>query len=212
MSIIYPREMPYDTDTECTFELDPGTVQYPQGNGHPPMVTKIRDSLWSASFATVPLNLVERAEWQAWYNSLHGGLKKFLGWDITRHQPLGYPNGVPAIRDGTWDGTATVEDLGTPGLISVSGVPAGFILLPGDRVGLTEGERFGYFEISTKSVADPDGTMELPVHPWVSSVFSTAATAVLFRPRCRMAIISQSFSCPGVPGLARVSFQAVEAF
>lgn len=211
MTLSFPREMPFTPQLESTFELDPGTVTARHARGRAGTTMRVREPVWIAKYESEPVDLATRAEWQAWANSLRGGLRMFLGWDVTRHQPFAYPNGVPSILDSSWDGTATVEDLSTPGSIAVSGAPANFALRPGDRVGLVENGIHGYFEVVEPVNADGSGDMAIAVEPLVpAGLFTTAATAVLYRPRCKMVIVNGSFRCPGVAGLASVSFQAAQ--
>ena len=208
MAITFPRELPFMPNVESTFELDPGTAVARHARGLAGTTSRVREPLWTVRFATEPLTIADKAAWQAWYNSLGGGLKLFLGWDVTRHQPLAYPNGVPTIIAGTWDGTASVTSLATPGQIAVTGAPAAFALRPGDRVGLVESGRYGFFEVAEAATANGSGAMAIPIQPLVQPLFTAAATAVLHRPRCKMMVMAGTFSCPGVGGLAPVSFQA----
>lgn len=210
MAITYPRELPFTPEIESTLELDPGTAVALHGRGLAGTVSQVREPLWTAAYRTDPIGLDDRIEWQAWYNSLGGGLKLFLGWDVTRRQPRAYPNGVPEILSSSWDGTATVTSLSTPGQIAVSGAPANFALRPGDRVGLIEDGRYGYYEVAEAATASGSGAVSIPVLPFVQEIFSNAATAVLWRPRAKMRLIQGSFICPGTGGFAPVSFRAAQ--
>lgn len=210
MAIVHPREMPHIPKVESTFTLDEGTVVSRHDEGRRGTVSQIRDPIWSAHLQTQPLDLGGRAEWQAWKNTLRGGLRSFLAWDVSRYEPRAYPNGVPEIIAGTWNGQGTVTSLATPGQIAASGTPAGFELMTGDRVGLIENGRYGYFDVSADATADGTGAITVEVEPLVSSLFTTAAVIVFRRPRLLMQMINGSFSAPGTAGLVPVSFDAVQ--
>lgn len=210
MAISHPRLLPLMRFEECTFLLDPGVATARHARGRAGTSSQVRDALWFAKFETARLSVPDSATWQAWVNTQRGGLNLFLAWDVFRSEPLAYPAGVPEILAATWDGEASVTSLATPGEITLGGVPAGYQATAGDRIGLVQSGRYGYFEISASAVADGLGGLSVEVQPLVPEIFTTAAVAVLRRPLVALKLDWQSVSAPALNDPGPVSFSAAQ--
>ncbi|MDF1606950.1 hypothetical protein PZ897_02035 [Hoeflea sp. YIM 152468] len=210
MAIPSVRELPFISASQSTFSLDPGTSIARHGKGLAGTVSQIREAVWTMRLETPRLEHPVRNQWQAWHHTLRGGLRFFLAWDISRAEPRAYPNGVPEILAATWNGEGTVASLATPGQIDASGVPAGFQLMIGDRVGLVEGGRYGYFDVAEDATADGSGNISVTVEPLVQDVFTASAAVVFRRPKVKMQIVNGSFESTSTFDLTPVSFDAVQ--
>lgn len=210
MAIASVRELPFISAAECTFMLDPGTSVARHNKGMAGTVSQNREPVWTMHLETGKLKHEVRNQWQAWHHTLRGGLRFFLAWDISRQEPRAYPNGVPEIVAATWDGEGTVSSLSTAGQIDASGAPAGFQLMVGDRVGLVESGRYGYFDVVEDATADGSGDISITVEPLVQDLFSTSAVVVFRRPKAKMQIVKGSFGSTSTYDLTPVSFDAVQ--
>lgn len=210
MAISYPRELFSYELPKCRFALDHGTSVARHAKGAAGTVSQNREPIWFAEFETQPMFREDRARWIAWLDTLNGGLKYFLAWDASQPQPLAYPDGVPSIISTAWDGTATVTSLSTPGVISVSGISAGHELSAGDKVGLVENGIYGLYRVTEDVTANGSGAVSIPVTPLVQGLFSTSATAVLYRPKAKFQIDQKSVSYDGGVDASPISFSAVQ--
>jgi len=210
MTITHPRGLPLTRFDECSFVLDPGVAVARHGRGLAGTVSQVREPQWAVRFQTPRLSVMDAAKWQSWLNTQRGGLNRFLAWDVFRAEPFAYPAGVPAILAATWDGEATVSSLATAGVIAAAGLPAGYQATQGDRVGLVEGGRYGYFEISADAVANGSGAISLEIEPQVQAIFTSAAIVVLRRPLIMLQLDPASVSAPQTNDPGSISFNAAQ--
>ena len=155
------------------------------------------DPRWAAEFTTRTLSKDERAIYRAWNETLRGSLHPFLAHDYDRPFPGAYPNGFDLTRatGGVFDGLATVTGL-TATTISVSTLPANFILQIGDYIGLIEAGKRGLHRIVEAVTGNSGGAVTVTVEPAVlTNVFTTAALANFSRPEAEMIVQPGSFKC-----------------
>lgn len=217
MAIIYPRPLPSDALTNCTFDLLDATAYSPSARGLKMNVSQTADPVWKASIASRPLNWMDGsdlAEWSAWKKSMRGGLKDFTAWDLNRARPLAYQAASgPADISSGWDGTATVSSVGTGGELGLSALPATYQAKVGDRIGLKETvggvTYYGYYEALEAATAS-SGAVTLTVAPLIHRVFTTSAVATLWRPVCRFIIDWQSWQESGSADRKPFSFEAYQ--
>lgn len=210
MAITFPRELLSYALVDASFVLDRGVITARHHKGLAGTDSQVREPLWVLGFETPPMPLGERKAWSAWLNSITGPGRYFLAWDASLQQPLLYPDGVPSIIATTWDGTATVTGLGTAGAIAVSGVPAGFSLRDGDKVGLVQSGVYGLYEVNETCTASGATTMTVPVQPLVQPMFTTSATAVLYRPKAKFKLDPSSVEIDGSIHHSPVKFRAAQ--
>ena len=94
--------------------------------------------LWIANFTTAKLNSKQRAQVQAWWATLRGGVRTFYGWDCFRAYPAFYGSaviGMPRAAGGSFTGTCTVTANGIT-TVSLSGLPANYHATDGDMIEL----------------------------------------------------------------------------
>jgi hypothetical protein len=214
MTITYPRELHGYELATCTFTFHEGVSVSRTGRGRAISAVEDSDPYLGLSITTRRLMLEERHPWEAWKDSLRGGLKSFLAYDVSRKEPLAYGDGVPQITAGTWDGEGTIA---TGGLAAHSitaalntGAPADFKMMAGDHIGLVEGGKYGVFRVTEDATAG-SGSIAVSVDPFIpTTVFTTAATVVFRRPKAEFILLSDSWSNPVNTEYAPISFDAVQ--
>ena len=208
MVVTYPRDLHNYRLSTCTFTFNDGVSVSRTASGRAVSAVEHSDPYLGLKVQTPRLQISERHPWEAWKDSLRGGLKSFLAYDISRKEPLAYPNGVPQIVAGTWDGTGTLSDLDAH-LITATGAPTGFKMTAGDHIGLVEGGKYGVFRVTEDATATT--SIAVSVDPFIpSTVFTTAATVVFWRPKAEFILLSSTWSNPVNTDFAPISFEAVQ--
>lgn len=208
MMITYPRELHSYRLSTCTFTFNDGVSISRTGRGRAVSAVEDSDPYLGLTVQTGRMPLSERHPWEAWKDSLRGGLKSFLAYDISRKEPLAYPDGVSEITTGTWDGTGSLTDLDAH-LITATSAPSGFKMTAGDHIGLVEDGKYGVFRVTEDATATT--SIAVPVDPFVpTTVFSTAATVVFWRPKAEFILLSSTWSNPVNTEFAPISFEAVQ--
>ena len=193
-----PLELPHYDMVSSLFTLDTGTATARHAKGKAGTDSQVRDPIWIAEFLTNSMEKVARKSFSARLAKLRFPGQTFLAWDASQRHPLNYPDGVPQILASTWDGTATILSLATPGQINVGGIPPGFALLEGDKVGIVEGGIYGLFQVDADCVANGSGNQAIKVLPLVDTrLFSSSGTAVLYRPKAKFSLDKSSVSEDG---------------
>lgn len=213
MAITYPRELPSYKLAECTFVLDDNVSMSPSARGLVVNRTQTIDPAWRAVITSGLLENEMRSIWSAWKKSLRG-LKTFVAYDLQRPTPRAYPAATaPGQISAGWSGTATVTAVGAvgaAGALGLSGLPSGYQAKVGDRVGLEQGGRYGYYEILEDNTA-AGGAIVLTVAPFLhTTVFTTAAVARLWRPKCQFVLDWNTWRETTVPDPTPVSFKAIQ--
>lgn len=212
MTVTYPREL-HSCVRVAAIELVDNVVGSPSGGGKINL-TQVDDPTWKLRADTWTLLQATRAGWSAWKNSLRGGLRTFVASDSRLPTPLAYPDAeVPADISVGWAGTAAVATLGLGGALSLSGLPAGYHIREGDRLGIEQGSplRRGYYEALEDVTASGGGAASVTVAPFLhTGIFSPGATARLWRPKAEFIIDWTSWTEDedNRPKYATVSFEA----
>lgn len=197
MTITFPRQLPFDPAgmSECWFDLPDATVLSPSGKGLVINVSQVSDPVWKGMFESGILSRDNQAIWSAWHKSLKGGINTFITFDVRRLRPRAYPNAnAPGDISGAWDGTVAVSALGLSGALSLADVPPGYLFKIGDRVGLEQSSKYGYYEVLEDTTASGGGTATITVTPNLhTGVFTTSAVCRLWRPWCQFVIDPQSW-------------------
>lgn len=207
MTITYPRELPDYRLVDCTFNLnEPVSISRTHG-GRGISAVEYADPYITATIQTGPIGWHERNEWEAWRASLRGGLRSFVTHDVSRERLAAYPDGVPQIVAGTWNGQGGMSAI-APHLVTATGAPSGFTMSAGDLIGLVQGGRRAVFFVS-ETVTRGASTIAVPVEPAVpTNIFTTAATVVFYRPKAEFILLSETWRCSKQGFLAQVSFDA----
>lgn len=210
MAITYPRDLPSYDLAECSFNLDDNVSMSPSARGLVLNRTQTLDPVWRAVITSGLLQTDMRAIWSAWKKSL-GGLRPFVAYDLQHPMPRAYPTATaPGHISAGWNGTADVTALGAGGALSLAGLPSTYKAKAGDRIGIEQAGRYGYYEILEDKTALA-GAVTLTLAPFLhTTVFTTAATARLWRPKCQFVLDWNSWQETTVPEPTPITFQAVQ--
>lgn len=202
MAITYPRQLPNLKLQTGSIEWLDGAVKTPSDKGQSINVSQTIEPVAQIRVETGLLYPDDVREWSAWKNSLRGGTQFFIAPDVRRRTPKAYPN-LTAL-------TANVTAL-TRSTVSLSGLaPAAYIASAGDRIGLEQNGRYGYYEVLETIVA-AGGALTLTVYPFVhTSYFNTLATCRLVDAKAKFIIDWNSWSAPDTPEAASVSFTGTQ--
>lgn len=205
-------DLPIAETRECTFEIDDGTKSSPFNRGQAFNLTQVTDPVWWARIETPILSAAQRQQWSAWKHSLRGGFNRMRAYDTARRSPLAYPAATAPGQISTgWAGTGSASALGAGGALTVSGLPAGYKASVGDRVGIEQGGRYGYYSILAAATANAGGVISLSVAPFLHlEYFSVGATVRLWRPRALFIMDWSSWSLPERVEDTAASFQAYQ--
>lgn len=210
MAITYPRLLPENLRmTEAGFQLIDNVALSPYANGTSMNLSQVVDPVWQGRFQTGLLELEKLFEWSAWRASLRGGFKTFLAYDVRRKTPLAYQTAkVSTDISPGWNGSCAVTSLGLSGALGLSGLPAGYKISAGDRIGLVQAGRYAYYEALETVVGN---AVTVTVSPFLHTrIFTTGATAVLWRPLVNCVIEQASWIEPSTPEPGPVSFNAFQ--
>ncbi len=212
MAITYPRDLPDYHLSECWHDLIDNVSIAPSGNGLVLNRSQFVDPIWQTTIVTGLLDIVKQAEWSAWKKSLGGGLRTFVAYDVRRQTPLAYPNAkAPTDIKAGWNGTATVTSVGLSGALGLSGLPENYKVTVGDRIGLEQSNHYGYYEIIESVTANGAGVATVTVTPFLhSSLFTTAAVARIWRPKCEFVIGQANYSESGTKEPSPISFTGTQ--
>lgn len=206
-------DIPSTETKECSFVLLDGTVSTPLGKSPGFNVTQIFDPIWKVTVQTNHLDRARRQAWSAWKDSLRGRLNRLRMYDIARSQPLAYPDATqPSGISSGWNGLASVTSVGASGALGLSGLPAGYVLSTGDRVGLEQSSRYGYYTVISGGTANGSGALTVTVAPLLhTAYFTTSAVARIWRPVALFILDPESWSLPETFDVySQASFEAYQ--
>lgn len=208
MAITFPRSLPYEDFIRAKMELATVTTSSRLYGGKTQTQIRGPGQFWRLEAETDWLINAKQRVWQAWFNSLRGGVRTFVSHRPGFPYPRAYPNGFDGLtRDGggAFDGTASATEI-TATSIEISNLPTSFSLLVGDLVGLVEDGVYGLFEVAEDATAS-SGVVTVSVEPGVStSLFTTSAAVHLDRPKAEF--ILETFDFEETANPTPVSFVA----
>jgi len=189
-------EVPSYKLTQCLIEPVESVGRARIGGGVSLALTETMETVFRVDVQTIPLSPALRASWRAWRSKLRGGLDLFSLYDVTKKNPLNYPDATASTSiSGSWDGTATVTSLGASGALGLSGLPASYVVTEGDYIALEEGGRVDLYQASASVTANGSGVATVSVRPYLrTGIFTTAATARLWRPKGSFVLEPSSWS------------------
>lgn len=212
MVIVYPRTFPENEMNmqECWMKYNENVVHSTSGKGLFINSTQIARPTWELNVTSGLLTLEKAAMWSAWRKSLRG-LKEFLAFDVRRAYPLFYPSArSPADISAGWSGTATVSSVGLSGVLGLTGLPAGYKIGAGDRIGLEQAGYYGYYEVVEDATANGSGAVTVTVAPLLHSVFTTAAVARIWQAKAKFRLDWTSWSESGDKQPTPISFRGIQ--
>lgn len=204
MVITFPRELP-----DVAF-VPPSDIILREGvtaspSGRLINYTNVLPPTWEASLVTRRLVQSQLDAVEAWWLSLRGGLRRVL-W---RNPLVCYPkahwsNHAPADQAGALAGVVDGN------VLSVTGVHAGLVLGPGDRIGLERDGRYYLGMVSEASGAGANRTVAVEPPPF-ATVAQAGAVVRFAKPGLVMRPVPGSFEKPRAGRLGSVSFKLMES-
>jgi hypothetical protein len=212
MTISYPRDLPTAHRIESV-EFQPFYLQArAPTRGSLMQAADLGPQLWRGSFRTAELTASQADEWQAWLESLEGGIRTFKMWNPVKQYARAYPDGYGAL---SWDGIGDVVSIAV-GLdaITLDGVPAGLVLSAGDMLSYSASSKQRLHRIVEGGTADGSGVVTVGVRPLIGPSPAENAEVLFLKPWCLATVAPNSIRAPWsarrVGGAATVSFEAYQ--
>lgn len=213
MAITYPRPFPDSlrfAKSQMTLTRQMSTITL-EGGGV--QTAEMGEPLWRLSATTEPLRWSGRRQLAAWHASLAGS-RRILAYDWVGSYPIAYGAAVLGLTragGGAFNGTATLT-ICTATTVTLSGLPAGYVLSAGDRMSWAWAGVRAYHEAVETVTATAGGVATVTVEPGVRLEPSPAvdAAVALVRPTCVMMITPDSWDMDESGALAPASFEAVQ--
>lgn len=178
---------PFDLGEAVAVEETAGGEMLTSGNG-------VR--LWEGRLATEGLSYAEAAAVRALFGLVRAAGRPFLVTDLRQNGPAADPTG--AILGAATPTLSAVQSGGRE--LRIDGLPAGYVLSPGDYLSFTyDGSpgRQALHQVVVGGAASGAGlTPWLEVVPEVRAGWSAAAPVTLVRPVCRAVFVPGSYE-PG---------------
>jgi len=213
MAITYPINLlPGFPGWTTGFSLRWRQEQSTQASGRI-LVKDMGSPLWTLRAATKVLSPNNLDLWRAKITSLENGLQTFLAYPMSRCYPILYPQGTWPTGAAFTGLTANLASINANRkAITLSALPAGFTLSPGDYISITVGTRKDLHQVMEAATAAAGTTTLFEIRPslW-PDVTITKAVAVK-QPACEMAVVPGSVSSDAnSSGWGSLAFQAIEA-
>ena len=212
MTITYPRALVDNAAmAECWFDLAEPVVMQASAKGQLINLSQVNDPVWRGTFQTGILERDKQSIWSAWRKSLRG-TKTFVAYDVRKSTPRAYPNATSAASiSGAWDGMAVVSSVGLSGALGLTGLPASYQFKIGDRVGLEQSGKYGYYEILEDVTASGGGAATINVAPFLhTTLFNTSAVCRVWRPVCQFLIDQATWAEQGTVEKTPIAFNGVQ--
>jgi hypothetical protein len=211
MALVYPLALPTRPGfRSIDFRLLRRSSMARPGSGAV-QTLELAEPLWAVTAETPILKPAERGVWRAFFDALRDGGKQFLIHDTDRPFPLEYATGFDGMviaGTGTpFVGTALLTSVSGTAL-TVSNLPAGFVLSPGDYAGVPNATPRALFRVSAPAVANGMGGITFDVEPVPPQ--NLVGTITFAKPTCVMRLVPGTASAPADAGGAPASFQAVQ--
>lgn len=205
MAITFPREIPPVGFVECDLRLEMFVSQSRSG-GRLLNHVEYADPAWVTDMRTRPIPRLEFLAFEAWWDSLRGGLKSVLFRHPAYVCPLAHRDAPgPEAQAGL------VQSLTSGNVVSVSGVNAGLILSPGDFVSFAFGALRALGRV-TDATGDGTSARTITIEPPPpSSVVQAGATVSFDRAELIMRPVAGSFEKDGSLLFQSASFQLIES-
>jgi hypothetical protein len=199
MAISYPLVMPAFGIGRQRFELELVDFMSPEASGRIGGVTA-GAPVWTSKWGLADMTPEKADVWGAFVDNLDGQKRQFYGYDHSRLYPNAYGGGFAGLNragGGTFDGAALTWSVdGTGTALTLTGLPAGFVLSIRDYVGFrwTTGglQRRALVRATEAIAASGGGAATITVRPSVPSVVPPGATAYLNNPTCLMRMVTEA--------------------
>lgn len=198
MSFIFPRALPSPNKiAQVGFSLDD---QQTQGmtRGGSRQVADLAPRLWMANLTTAALSDEHWGMWEAWLDSMRGGMNSFYLHRVGRRErPIHYPAGFGGMMralGGVFDGAAALESVDPSDYhnITLGGLPQNFTLTYGDFLAFDYNGQRALHRVGTTGTSGALGTLDLTVAPAIRPGFELDVPVQLVKPALQMMLISGS--------------------
>jgi len=209
----YPLDMPSVPTTlniaRCSFDMEPfGSLSRTAG-GQIAFLENIGGALWKGRYETTFLNDLHYGVWHAFRLCLRGN-GTFKGFDPARIAPAAYLLDGKITFPGGFAGTCTLTAAGGE-TISLSGLPAGFIITTGDYFSFPWlGGRHLVKALANATASGGGAISALPIAPWLRAGGATGVTVDLVRPYCLMKMVPGTWQGERKQDPQPVSFEAIQ--
>lgn len=145
-------------------------------------ITRVKElgpPLWTAEFQTVPMKGADATRLAAWLDSLDNGVGSFTAYDGRTPFPASDPTGAASL------GSVQIASL-SGGALSLKGLPAAFVLTPGDYLAFDWGSpaRRAFHRVVEGATANGSGVSPVfEVRPHIRAGAAVDAAVTLVRPR-----------------------------
>ncbi|MGO4449122.1 hypothetical protein AB4Y96_09360 [Phyllobacterium sp. TAF24] len=173
---------------------------------------------WTASFRLGALTDIEQGQMRAFMMQAGDDGEVFAAYDAMRPRPVLMDTGKPLSGTkqggGAFNGDAVLQSILNTLLITVSGLPAGFRLSPGDYVEIRKTPTVrSLHAITSAATANASGTCTLPIKYALDlQTFTLPCTVHFEKPSCTMQIDPGSWQGPKSWAAREPSFSATEVF
>lgn len=221
MAITYPLDLPTTARINNAPRLLTFREANPKTQGGYPTVISLGVPLWEISYDTAQLTKAQLVEWEAWIDSLSGGIGYFKAIHPGRTYPVGRPQGYAGsvrVSDGSpFDGTGTIDSVSIPlSRIRLTGLPN----LAGWAPGLTRGDVVSValssqgrqlFRVNANNVGTGTGFATIiDLVPSVNARIVNGAAYTIVDPWFEAQIVPGSLSIVDTVRERNVSFKAVQ--
>ena len=179
-----------------------------------PNVIGLGPTRWETDAAVEVIGRDQIQIWDAWKNSLEGGLRTFQGvpvrggrfyrWPLTR--PTGF-SGL-TVSGSPWDGTGNLSVIGSgKDTITVNQMPNGLVLSVGDYLAFNVGSKRHLHQI-TEGATVSSNAATVGVYPIVSQAAVTSVEVFFESPWCHMVMMSLPKMSKDEKSRATLTFKA----
>lgn len=215
--MVDPIALPSVGWRECTFDpIQPRNVNRMEGRRTESQ--SFGTPYWTARYQATWLDKAKFGLMDAFMMQAGDDGETFLGYDVFRPRPVAMDTGSPLsgtkAGGGAFNGDGFIQAITGGVLVSVGGLPAGFVLSPGDYVELRMSVlKRSLHRVVTPAVADAGGYVTLNVrYPVDTQHFNTTATVHFEKPSCTMQVDQGSYEGSKSWDSREPSFSATEVF
>lgn len=177
----------------------------------------IAPAIWSGQYNFVARGRQEVATWQAWVASLRGGMRTFKGIPIRDGRklyrwPLSRPRGFDGltVSASPWTGFGTLTDIGASrDTITISAMPNGLVLSPGDYVSFPVGS-VNHLHMILEGGTVSGNAVTVTVEPIIRPDVTASSQAVQFEYPWCTSYIAGEVSESGTMAAMTFSFQSYQ--
>ena len=215
MTITFPRDVPVVKRWIARLDLAPNYELDQTGDGGQ-LARELGPTLWTGMVTISSLYESQARAFEAWAVSVQTPPQPFYLADTFKKYAasrfrVGYA-GLVRAGGGAFDGTCTLGNVTSNKIMPLSGLPAGFILSPGDSLAFDYSDTIrAYHMIVAGGTADGGGNVSVEVRAHVRAGWTVGATVNLLSPAAKMLMVPGSFSPSPSGHLQSFTFKAAQS-